>query len=165
MSVPPDVFRSVLGHLPTGVTVLTAFGTDGPVGMAANSVSSVSLDPPMLLVCPATSSTTWPAIRESGRFCVNVMAGHHESVTRQFAKRDTDRFAGAAWRERSAGPALEDAVAWIECEVLQEHEAGDHTIVVAAVVALDAIADREPLVFFRGGYGTFAAHDPGTLEA
>jgi 3-hydroxy-9,10-secoandrosta-1,3,5(10)-triene-9,17-dione monooxygenase reductase component len=72
-----EAFRQVLGHLPTGVTVITAWAEHEPTGMAANSVTSVSLDPPLVLFCPAKSSTTWPHIRQSGRFCVNVMAGHH----------------------------------------------------------------------------------------
>jgi flavin reductase (DIM6/NTAB) family NADH-FMN oxidoreductase RutF len=153
--VGPDAFRHVLGHLPTGVTIVTAHGPDGPAGMAANSVTSVSLDPPLILVCPAKSSTTWPSIRAAGRFCVNVMAGHHEDLCRRFARRGTDRFAGISWTDRPTGPALDDAVAWIECDVRDEHDAGDHTIVVAGVVAIEAASDAEPLVFFRGRYGTF----------
>jgi 3-hydroxy-9,10-secoandrosta-1,3,5(10)-triene-9,17-dione monooxygenase reductase component len=154
-AIDPLEFRRVLGHLATGVTVLTAYGEDGPVGMAANSVVSVSLDPPLILFCPAKSSSTWPTLRESGKFCVNVMAHHHEDVTRRFALRDVDRFAGLEYLERPCGPVLEDAVAWIECDLRDEHDAGDHTIVVAKVLELDAFEDRLPLVFFRGRYGAF----------
>ena len=154
--IDPDRFRQVLGHLATGVTVVTAYGPDGPVGMAANSVTSVSLDPPLVLVCPAKSSTTWPAIRAAGEFCVNVMAGHHEEICRRFALQGVDRFAGVAWSERAAGPALDDAVAWVECAIRDEHDAGDHTIVVASVLGLGAAEDAAPLVFFRGRYGTFS---------
>jgi flavin reductase (DIM6/NTAB) family NADH-FMN oxidoreductase RutF len=154
-----DRFRHVLGHLPTGVTVVTAHGPDGPVGMAANSVTSLSLDPPMILLCPARSSSTWPEIRAAGRFCVNVMAGHHEEVTRQFARRGEDRFTGVPVSERPAGPALDDAVAWLECRLRDEHEGGDHTIVVADVLAIEAAAEALPLVFFRGRYGSFTAHE------
>jgi flavin reductase (DIM6/NTAB) family NADH-FMN oxidoreductase RutF len=150
--IAPDQFRHVLGHLPTGVTVITAYGADGPTGMAANSFTSVSLEPPLILVCPAKSSSTWPGIRESRRFCANVTAKHHEELCRQFARRNTDRFAGIAWHERPAGPALDDAVAWIECEIESEYEAGDHAIVVARVVSIEAAADGSPLIFFRGGY-------------
>src|SRR3954463_2585218 len=86
--VSPVEFRRVLGHLPTGVTVLAAFRPDDePIGMAANSVTSVSLAPPMILLCPAKSSTTWPGIRAAGRFCINVMAEHHEGLCRRFAAR------------------------------------------------------------------------------
>jgi len=154
---PAQLFRHVLGHLPTGVTVVTAFAGDAPVGMAANSVTSVSLDPPLILVCPAKSSTTWPDIRDSGRFCVNVMAGHHEDAVRRFALRDADRFAGVAWSRRPTGPALDEAIAVIECELEVEHDAGDHTIAIGRVATLEARQDVTPLVFFQGRYGGFAA--------
>jgi 3-hydroxy-9,10-secoandrosta-1,3,5(10)-triene-9,17-dione monooxygenase reductase component len=159
VEIAPDAFRNVLGHLPTGVTVLTAHGEDGPLGMAANSVTSVSLSPPLVLVCPAKSSTTWPGIRDAGSFCINIMAGHHEELCRGFARKGADRFDGVGHHGRQTGPGLDDAVAWIECEIQDEHDAGDHTIVVARVVAIDAAQDGIPLVFFRGGYGTFSAAD------
>ena len=153
MRVTAERFRHVLGHLPTGVTVITAQAGDVPTGMTANSVTSVSLDPPLILVCPAKSSSTWPRIRAAGRFCVNVMAGHHEDTIRRFAQRDVDRFAGVACSARSSGPGLDEAVAWMDCELRDEHEAGDHTIAVAEVVAIDAAVGATPLVFFRGRYG------------
>jgi len=154
----PAHFRRVFGHLPTGVTVVTAFAGAGeePVGMAANSVTSVSLDPPLLLLCPALTSTTWPTLREAGRFCVNVLAHDHEEVSRQFAAAGVDRFAGVSWHPGRAGPALDDGVAWIDCEIDAEHPAGDHTIVLARVLDLDVSGTYRPLVFFGGRYGTFA---------
>jgi 3-hydroxy-9,10-secoandrosta-1,3,5(10)-triene-9,17-dione monooxygenase reductase component len=134
--IEPDRFRLVLGHLPTGVTVVTAHHPGGPVAMSANSVTSVSLQPPLILFCPAKSSTSWPLIRESGRFC------------------------GVAWHARASGPALDDAVAWIECTIDAVHEGGDHLIVVGAVDRLDVReGEADPLVFFRGRYGSFAAND------
>lgn len=148
-------FREVLAHLPTGVTVIAAHGRSGPVGMAANSVTSVSLDPPLVLFCPAKSSSTWPKIRLAGRFCINVMARHHEQLTRQFAAKEADRFKDVRYTRRPAGPALEDATAWLECSLFDEHDAGDHTIVVARVVATEAAPEVDPLVFFRGSYGSF----------
>lgn len=155
--ITADTFRHVLGHLPTGVTIITAHGEEGPVGMSANSVTSVSLDPPLILLCPAKSSTTWPSIRACGSFCVNVMASHQTEATLAFARRGVDRFKGVAHTPRPAGPGLDEAVAWIECELDAEHDAGDHTIVVARVLAVEASAG-EPLVFFRGGYGSFRSH-------
>jgi flavin reductase (DIM6/NTAB) family NADH-FMN oxidoreductase RutF len=151
--IAPEEFRRVLGHLPTGITVVTAQCDDGPTGMTANSVTSVSLDPPLILLCPAKASSTWPRIREAGRFCVNVMAGHHEETIRRFARRDVDRFAGSPVTARAAGPGLGDAVAWIDCELQHEHDAGDHTIAVARVLGIEAAEDPTPLVFFRGRYG------------
>jgi 3-hydroxy-9,10-secoandrosta-1,3,5(10)-triene-9,17-dione monooxygenase reductase component len=155
-SIDPGHFRRVLAQLPTGVSVITANGPSGPVGMAANSVTSVSLTPPLVLFCPARTSTTWPVIRDARRFCINIMARHHEQVARRFAAKEIDRFAGVSYTDRAAGRALRDALAWIECETQDEHDAGDHTIVVARVVAIEAAADHiEPLVFFRGTYGSF----------
>lgn len=160
-AIDPRHFRDVLAHLPTGVTAITAHGVNGPVGMAANSVTSVSLDPPLILFCPSRTSETWPLIREAQTFCVNVMAAHHADVTRQLAAKDADRFAGVAVEDRVAGPALADAVAWIECRLRDEHDAGDHTIVVAQVLAIEAASGEtaEPLVFFRGMYGSFLPRD------
>ena len=149
--------RHVLGHLPTGVSVIAASTNEGPAGMAANSVASVSLDPPLILFCPGKSSETWPAIRAAGRFCVNVMASQHAEITRRFARRGVDRFADVDYHERSTGPGLTDALAWIDCRSEAEHDAGDHTIVVARVLAIEASPSGEPLVFFRGRYGSFRA--------
>jgi 3-hydroxy-9,10-secoandrosta-1,3,5(10)-triene-9,17-dione monooxygenase reductase component len=153
--ITPERFRLVLGHLPTGVTVLTAGAPEGPTGMAANSVTSVSLEPPLILVCPAKTSSTWRAIRAARRFCVNVLARDHEALCRQFAMKGADRFLGVAYHMRMGVPVLDEAVAWIHCEIFDEHDAGDHTIVVARVAAVDAAEAGAPLVFFRGSYGTF----------
>lgn len=152
----PERFRRVLGHLPTGVTVITAHGAYGPTGMSVNSVTSLSLEPPLLLVCPARSSSTWPGIRASGRFCVNVMATDQERLCRRFATKGIDRFAGVSWHDRLPGPGLDDAVAWIDCELVEEHDGGDHTIAVGLVVTSEVADHATPLVFFRGGYGTFS---------
>ena len=153
-AIAPEFFRRVLGHLPTGVTVVTAFGSSGPAALAANSVTSLSLDPPLILFCPARSSTTWPEIRRAGRFCVNVLAAHHQELSQQFATKGVDRFAGISCHERTSGPGIDDAVAWIDAELEVEHDGGDHTIAVARVVGLAAAAELLPLVFFRGTYGS-----------
>lgn len=153
--VSPSEFRRVLGHWPTGVTIITACDVAGqPVGMAANSLTSVSLVPPMILVCPGRESETWPVMRAAGQFCVNVLASHHESMCRRFAEKGGDRFRGVKWVRRRAGPALEDALAWLQCEIRTECEAGDHTVVLADVCEVEAAAGVAPLVFFQGRYGT-----------
>jgi 3-hydroxy-9,10-secoandrosta-1,3,5(10)-triene-9,17-dione monooxygenase reductase component len=158
IAIDPGHFRDVLAQLPTGVAVIASHGDEGPLGLVANSVTSVSLDPPLILFCPAKTSTTWPKIRSGGAFCLNVLADHHEDLSRKFARKGGDRFAGVAYSSRDAGPALTEAVAWIECGVHAEHDAGDHTIVVASVMAMErAVTDLEPLVFFRGRYGSFRA--------
>lgn len=147
--------RRVFGHLPTGVTALTGAAASGPVGMALNSVTSVSLDPPLVLFCPSKTSATWPQLRAAGRFCINVLGEQHEAASRRFAAKGDDRFTGLRLRERPGGPALDDAVAWIDCALYAEHDAGDHTIVVAEILAVDAAADVLPLIFFQGRYGRF----------
>jgi 3-hydroxy-9,10-secoandrosta-1,3,5(10)-triene-9,17-dione monooxygenase reductase component len=158
LRIDGERFRNVLGHLPTGVTVVTAYHRDGPAGMSSNSVTSLSLEPPLVLFCPAKTSTTWPRIRESGAFCVNVFAAHHEEASRRFARTGVDRFEGVSWHDRPAGPALDDAVAWIDCRIDAEYPGGDHVIVVGAVQQLE-VRDGEvaPLVFFRGQYGSFSS--------
>lgn len=104
----------------------------------------------------ATSRRSTPWRRSAGRFCVNVLASHQEDISRRFSARGVDRFEGLALDHRPGGLGLRDAVAWIDCELVAEHEAGDHTIAVARVLAMEASVCARPLVFFRGGYGTFA---------
>jgi 3-hydroxy-9,10-secoandrosta-1,3,5(10)-triene-9,17-dione monooxygenase reductase component len=171
LRIDGERFRNVLGHLPTGVTVVTAHYRGGPVGMSSNSVTSVSLDPPLILFCPSRTSKTWPKIHESGSFCVNIFAAHQEEVSRQFSRVGVDRFAGVSWHERVSGPALDEAVAWIECAIDAEYPGGDHLIVVGAVSRLEVReGEVEPLVFFRGRYGSFSGQagsvtSPGDRES
>ncbi len=153
--IVPDTYRQVLGHVPTGVVVLTATGPEGPLGMACNSFTSVSLAPPLVSFCAARTSLTWPQIRATGHFCVNVMASHHIDATRGFARRGHDRFRGVTWYQRHGGPGIVDAVAWIDCDIVAQYDAGDHVIVLGRVRALDARADGTPLVFWRGEYGDY----------
>jgi len=148
-------FRRVLGHLPTGVVVVATRAEDGLVGMAVNSITSVSLEPRLVSICAARTSTTWPRIRRVGRYCISILAEHHEEASRQFARSGVDRFAGLTWHDRAGGPALDDAVAWLDCELYAEYAAGDHTIAVGSVTDLAAVEDRDALVFFRGQYGQF----------
>ncbi|MEV7965047.1 flavin reductase family protein [Sphaerisporangium sp. NPDC088356] len=153
-------FRNVLGRFATGVVAITALDpvTGEPCGLVANSFTSVSLDPPLVAFCVAHTSTSWPRLRSAGRLCVNVLAEHHEQVSRQLAARGDDKFAGLTWTSSPGGsPVLDGALAWIDCSVEAEHPAGDHVIVVARVHDLDTHTDRGPLVFFRGGYGRFGA--------
>ncbi|MGM0930446.1 MAG: flavin reductase family protein [Actinomycetota bacterium] len=150
-------FRKVLGHLPTGVVVITALTDRQPIGMSCNSFTSVSLQPPLVGFFPALSSSTWPGIRDSGKFCVNILASHHDELSRAFSRRNEDRFAGVEWSERASGPGLAEAVAWIDCDLHSQAEAGDHVLALGRVTGFEAREDAEPLVFHRGQYGMFAA--------
>lgn len=151
-------FRDVLGHFPTGVVVVTAPGADGaPVGMAVGSFASVSIDPPLVAFFPTKSSTSFPRIRESGVFCVNILAASQEPVCRRFATSGADKFAGLRWRPAGSGsPILNDVVGWIDCTIDTIHEAGDHYVVIGRVTSLNIERPTVPLVFFQGGYGGFA---------
>lgn len=152
-------FRRVLGRLPTGVVVVTAADADGsPAGMTCNSFTSVSLDPPLVLFCVGNASTTWPRLRAAGRFCVNVLAEHHDTVSARFA-RDGDRFAEGTWLRRPSGYALADALCRLDCTIETEYDGGDHRIVLGRVTSLESGPDHPPLIFHRGGYRTAA---PGT---
>lgn len=150
-------FRDVLGHFPTGVTVITAIDAAGqPAGFAVGSFTSVSLDPPLVAFLPGRSSTTFPKVREAASFCVNVLGSHQEEVSRLFATRGADKFSRLAWTPAPSGaPVLEGASAWLDCTIETIHEAGDHLIVVGRVHELDVAHAGPPLVFFRGGYGRF----------
>jgi 3-hydroxy-9,10-secoandrosta-1,3,5(10)-triene-9,17-dione monooxygenase reductase component len=150
-------FRQVLGHFPTGVTVITATTPDGPVGMAVGSFFSVSLDPPLVAFCAGKSSTSYPKIAEVGHYCVNVLADEQEDVCRIFAAKGDDKFATVGWRPApsTGAPVIHDVLAWIECEIDAVHEAGDHNIVIGRALDLEVGHEGGPLVFFRGGYGRY----------
>jgi 3-hydroxy-9,10-secoandrosta-1,3,5(10)-triene-9,17-dione monooxygenase reductase component len=149
------LFREALGHFVSGVTVITAMDRGEPVGLAANSFSSLSLDPPLVLFCAGLSSTTWPRIKAAGRFCVNVLEERQEALSRQFAGKG-DKFHGVGWRAAalSGAPILDNVLTWIDCVIDAEHDAGDHIIVVGRVVEIK-INDGKPLVYYRGGYGRY----------
>lgn len=155
----PEHFRRVLGRFPTGVAVVTGMAADSkPAGMAIGSFSSVSLTPPLVAFMPDNRSSTWPKIRESGHFCVNILSSDQESVCRAFAVRGGDKFADLSWRPAGSGsPVLDGVLAWIDCDIDAVHEAGDHFIVVGAVRELDTGGNTLPLVFFQGGYGRFSS--------
>jgi 3-hydroxy-9,10-secoandrosta-1,3,5(10)-triene-9,17-dione monooxygenase reductase component len=146
--------REVLGHFASGVVVVTAAGRDGPLGFTCQSFASLSLEPPLVSLAPARSSTTWPRIREVGVFCVNVLAADQAELSAGFARSGTDRFAGVAWRPGPDGaPLLDGVCAWISCSTWREYDGGDHTIVVGLVRDLAADPTRLPLLFHRGEYG------------
>ena len=149
-------YRQIMGLFATGVTVVTAASADGPVGLAANSFTSVSLDPPLVLFCAGNNSSSWPKIQQAGHYCVNVLADSQEQVSRQMASKVPDKFLGVGWRTEVTGaPVLEGALAWIDCAIENEMIAGDHVIVVGRVLALGAHPhDGGPLCYYRGGYAS-----------
>ncbi len=147
-----------MGTFPTGVAVVTATGAGGePVGLTVNSLTSVSLYPPLILVCIDHGSASHDAIVDSGRFGVNLLKDSGRELSDRFATGTReDRFQDLGWHPGPAGsPLLDDALAWIDCEVYQAHVAGDHTIVVGRVVDCDH-TDDDPLVYHRGRYRKLA---------
>lgn len=153
----PTWFRAVLGQFPTGVAIVTGLDSDGsPAGLSVGSFTSVSLDPPLVAFLPDKASTSWPRIAPTGRFCVNVLARGQQDLALRFAASGGDKFDGLGWRPASTGsPIIDGVVAWIDCETDAVHDAGDHEIVVGRVLELDSEAENDPLVFFRGAYGSF----------
>jgi 3-hydroxy-9,10-secoandrosta-1,3,5(10)-triene-9,17-dione monooxygenase reductase component len=148
-------FRSVLARFATGVVVVTGETEEGPAGLTCQSFSSLSLDPPLVLLSTARSSTTWPRIAATGRFAVNVLAAGQEAVSDRFAVSGGDKFAGQGWRRGALGnPLLDGALAHVECDIEALHDGGDHVIVVGRVRALEApgLASESPLVYYRSRY-------------
>ncbi|RVU15745.1 flavin reductase [Streptomyces antnestii] len=154
-STSPEDLKSALAGFCTGVAVITALGPDGrPAGMAVQSFSSVSLDPPLVCFCPAHTSTTWPRIRAAGRFAVNVLAEDQRELCRRFAVSGGDKFAGTPWRPGGNGaPLLDGALATIECELTDVLDGGDHAIALGRVTSLTAHRDTGPLLYFRRAWG------------
>lgn len=150
-------FRQVLGHFCTGVTVVAAVPAGEPAGFTVQSFASVSLDPPLVAVCPARTSSSWPRIRSAGVFCVNVLSADQEALARVFATRGADKFKGVGWRSSvvSGSPVLDGVLAWVDCRIEAEHDGGDHLVVLGRVIDMGVEVDGRPLLFYRGGYGRF----------
>ncbi|MFC9763990.1 flavin reductase [Rhodococcus jostii] len=157
--IDPGHFRTVLGHFPTGVVAITSTDSAGmPVGMAVGSFTSVSLDPALVAFLPDKSSSTFPKIRESGRFCVNVLGAGQQDVCRSLALKGSDKFASIYWAPTHHGnPRIYDSIAWIDCTIETIHDAGDHFLVIGRVTSLDVDDAALPLIFFQGGYGCFSS--------
>ena len=163
--IGPDDFRRVLGHFATGVTILTTADPDGrPTGLTASAFCSVSLDPPLVLICVDHKSQSFPALSESRGFAVNVLSAAQEDLSRRFASTRLDKFDGVAYTPGLHGaPVLHDALAQIECETVGKHVQGDHTIFVGRVERA-RVGSGEPLVYFRGRYERLASVEPGATS-
>jgi flavin reductase (DIM6/NTAB) family NADH-FMN oxidoreductase RutF len=150
-------FRQALGSFATGVTVVTTRGAEHDYGMTANAFSSVSLDPPLILVCVISQSEGREILEENGVFAVNILSADQEPLSNFFASRDRprgrDAFSKVAYRtEASGSPILEGAAAYMDCRLHETHEAGDHIIFIGEVLALGVDAEAKPLLFHGGGY-------------
>jgi flavin reductase (DIM6/NTAB) family NADH-FMN oxidoreductase RutF len=154
-TVEPDRFRAVMGHFATGVAVVTVDTPDGPQGMTANAVASLSLDPVLVLVCFDNGARTLAEVERTRRFGVNVLAAGQEHLARRFASKEGSKFADVPHSVHDGIPVLDGTLAWVGCELDRLVPGGDHTIGIGAVHAAELGAEGiEPLVWFRGGYGT-----------
>jgi flavin reductase (DIM6/NTAB) family NADH-FMN oxidoreductase RutF len=153
----PGELRRVFATFPTGVVAMAALIDGAPAGLAASSFVSVSLDPPLVSVCVAHTSTTWPALRRVGRLGISVLGADQEQAGRQLSAGGIDRFAGLGWRATPAGAVLlTGSSAWLDCEVAQQVPAGDHDIVLLRVHDLGADPRVPPLVFHGSAYRRLA---------
>ncbi len=155
-SLDPRALRHAFGAFTTGVTVVATLGEGGtPWGFTANSFTSVSLDPPLLLVCIAKTSGSFKAFVESKHFAVNVLASSQRETAMTFAAGGKDKFKGVSWRgEESGSPVLEGCVAWFDCGLEELIEAGDHVILLGRVLAFGETSEP-PLAYSRGHYLSF----------
>ncbi len=153
MSIDPDLFRAVLGRFATGVTIVTTRDEDGrDHGMTVSAFSSISLSPPLVMVCIANDATMAPVIRHAETFAVNVLCASQESYSRRFAGKLDDRFTDIGVTRGTLGNVVLDGVlASLECRVVARHPAGDHVIVLGEVESGTAHEGR-PLLYYRGGY-------------
>jgi flavin reductase (DIM6/NTAB) family NADH-FMN oxidoreductase RutF len=151
--VSPEEFRNVLSAYATGVTVVTAIGPNGPSGATANAVSSLSLDPPMMLACLDRGSRTLTSVRAQGLFGVNALAAGQAELARRFSAKDPEpeKWEGVDWTEREQLPRLDGALVWVACELRDLIDGGDHLILTGNVIEADS-REGEPLLFHRAAY-------------
>lgn len=160
VEIDPALYRRVMGHYPTGVTVVAGVEDGRPLGLAIGSFFSVSLDPPLVGFCVARSSSSWPRIEATGRFGVTVLAEDQHETSGRFASKVEDKFAGETWVPApvTGSPLIQGGIEHIDCTLHDVLDGGDHVIVLGRVQYLDVHRDDVgPLLFFRGGYGR---HEP-----
>ncbi|HUR86143.1 MAG TPA: flavin reductase family protein [Solirubrobacteraceae bacterium] len=157
-------YRDTIGHFCTGVTVVTASGPDGPAGLTTNAVTSLSLDPLLLLVCFERNSRTLATVRISKRFAVNILRVGDEDLAEVFASKRVGRekFERVTHTEAHGVPVLDSALAWIACSLRELHDGGDHVIGIGEVVGIGAGEEGAPLVYHRGRYTTVAQGEAKT---
>jgi flavin reductase (DIM6/NTAB) family NADH-FMN oxidoreductase RutF len=160
MSIDAPRYRQVIGHFPTGVTVITTNAGGKLHGMTANAIASVSLNPLLMLVSVAHDAHMHTEIEKAGRFGVNILSEAQEDVSRHFAQQlepEQGRLGGFEYHLGAQGtPIIEGALAYVECEVADRHAGGDHTIFFGRVLGGDVLIEGRPLVYFRSGYGRIA---------
>jgi 3-hydroxy-9,10-secoandrosta-1,3,5(10)-triene-9,17-dione monooxygenase reductase component len=147
-------FRDAVGNFASGIVIVTSIDDDEPVGLTCQSFYSVSLEPPLVSFSVSRSSSTYPRIKKSGQFCVNLLAANQFDVSTQFAVSGSDKWKDVDWATTGAGnPVIAGTIGWIDCEIQGETIAGDHVIVLGRVNSIcTESTDKEPLLYFRGKY-------------
>ena len=157
--IDPGDFRHVLGHFPTGVTVVTTAGEPGagrPGGVTIGSFTSISLDPPLVGFYIGTDAGTRAAVEAAGHFCVNILADDQQQLSNRMASKADDKFEGLDYALSETGsPVLPDVLGVIDCRVHEVVEAGDHDLIIGRVLSLSVLREASPLLFFKGQYGSF----------
>jgi len=153
MPIDKNQLRQVMGHFATGVTIITTFNKDGQMhGLTANAFTSVSLEPPLLLISVDKKAESYPAFEESKVFTVNILADEQEALSRKFAVSGGNKFEGVAYRQGANGAAILDGtLAHIECTLYAAYEGGDHSLYLGEIQEAE-VHEGKPLVFYRGGY-------------
>jgi flavin reductase (DIM6/NTAB) family NADH-FMN oxidoreductase RutF len=153
MAIDPQELRRIMGHFATGVTVITTTDKEGlPNGLTANAFMSLSLNPPLVIISVDKGAQCYPCFELQNGFTVNFLSEDQEEISRRFATKGVDKFAGLPWHAGSNGAAiLDDVLGYVECRISERHDGGDHTIVVGEITNASALGDR-PLLFFKGKY-------------
>jgi flavin reductase (DIM6/NTAB) family NADH-FMN oxidoreductase RutF len=153
-----DVLRHAYGMFPSGVTAVCALIDSAPVGLAASSFTSVSIEPPLVSLCVAHTSSTWPVLRTASRLGISVLAAEHGEIVRSLSAKTGDRFAEVAWEADPAGGVfVHGSTLWLDCEIDAEIRAGDHDIVVLRVHSLQPYPDIAPMVFHASKFRELAS--------
>jgi flavin reductase (DIM6/NTAB) family NADH-FMN oxidoreductase RutF len=143
-----EVLRTAYGFFPSGVVAICGLVDDLPVGLAASSFTTVSLDPPLVSVCVAHTSTTWPTLKRAPRIGVSVLAHDHGPTARALAAKGVDRFAALAWEVNDDGAVfLPGSALWLDCTISAELRAGDHDIVLLQIESVQPYPDVPPIIF------------------
>ncbi len=155
MPIDKDLYRAVLGRFASGVTIVTTVDTDGrDQGMTVSAFSSLSLEPPLVLVCIDHGASLWPVLQHASHFAINILGAEQEALSRRFSSREGDRFDGVGFTRGGSGVALlDDTLAAVECTVTARVPQGDHTILVGSV-DFGVARDLQPLLYYRGGYAS-----------
>jgi flavin reductase (DIM6/NTAB) family NADH-FMN oxidoreductase RutF len=156
MAIERNELRRVMGHFATGVTIITTASTEGrPFGLTANAFTSVSLDPPLLLISVDKKAESYPHFEQTKVFTVHFLSDDQESLSRKFAVSGGDKFQGVAYRMGANGvPILEGVLGYVECRLYAVYDGGDHTLYLGEVMQAE-VREGKPLLFYRGGYRAF----------